>query len=124
MKVLKLTKNLFAVDSKLTNGLICGLKKLQDYGFVITAEKEFRNIYWKILEKEKIQFEYVDFTKDDFVFEVLDKKLVRTKSQQDLLLFTPETEFTNIVDKVLKEVRTAEIKRETKETKIIVRGCS
>lgn len=57
MNKLILKKDVFKVDSEFSNGLICGLKKLSQFGFIFNPESNDDSELLRICKKEAIEFD-------------------------------------------------------------------
>lgn len=114
-------KSYFNLSSEKASGLISGLKKLSERNFIIEVPGypfSQDNPLTNILQLEEIEIN-TNQNKADYIFEVLaDCKIKKNESA-----LTDETSFGNIKDAVeiiLKSLRTASVKRKTKETNINV----
>ena len=109
----------FDIDSLKAEGLISGLKKLSDKNvYPETTLPDVNDILLKIINLEKIKFNNDDI-KPEKIFEIQSTGLIK-KNDVVLNKKNPVKNFVEAVEIVLKNLRTASVKRKTKETDIKV----
>ena len=107
----------FDIDSLKAEGLISGLKKLSDKNvYPETTLPDVNDILLKIINLEKIKFNNDDI-KPEKIFEIQSTGLIK-KNDVVLNKKNPVKNFVEAVEIVLKNLRTASVKRKTKETDI------
>ena len=120
MNQIKIDKKFFDLNFGISNGLISGLKKLQQNEFSIIVDDFNMNEdseLSKILKLENIEFNLKENEKIEKTF------LISTKESSDkkTVVVTENGEintFENAVNQILKNLRTAQQRRKTKETDI------
>lgn len=115
-----ISKEYFNLASTKANGLITGLKKLQKREFLIEV-LDFSNqneTLEKILNLEEIEINKKD-GKTDNIFEIDYLGKIK-RNNKTLNKKTPFSNFGDAVEIILKTLRTATVKRKTKETDITV----
>ena len=115
-----ISKEYFDIDSPKAEGLISGLKKLYDRDFII-AVPDYSNqneTLKKILSLEGIEINTKDEEAEN-IFEIDNSGKIK-KNDKILNNKSPFNNFGNAVESILKSLRTASVKRKTKETDIKV----
>ena len=113
-----ISKEYFDIDSPKAEGLISGLKKLYDRDFII-AVPDYPNqneTLKKILSLEGIEINTKDEEAEN-IFEIDNSGKIK-KNDKILNNKSPFNNFGNAVESILKSLRTASVKRKTKETDI------
>lgn len=110
-------KKYFDIDSPKAEGLISGLKKLSEKNVYPEADlNESNENLMKIIQLEKIKF-YEDKIEPKNIFEISSNGIVK-KNDAVLNKKSPVKNFTEAAENVLRNLRTASVKRKTKETDI------
>ena len=110
-------KEYFDIESSKAEGLICGAKQLMQRDFFIeTSLKQFDDSLEKILQLEGIEISK-DIDKVENVYEIQTSGLLK-KNDKVLNKKSPVINFREAVEIILKNLRTASVKRKTKETDI------
>jgi imidazoleglycerol-phosphate dehydratase/histidinol-phosphatase len=115
-----ISKEYFDIDSPKAEGLISGLKKLYDRDFIIEVP-DYSNqneTLKKILSLEGIEINTKDEEAEN-IFEIDNSGKIK-KNDKILNNKSPFNNFGNAVESILKSLRTASVKRKTKETDIKV----
>ena len=118
MKNVLINSELFNPTNKLAKGLISSLKKLSEYSFQIFADKnKIDTTVLEILKLEGIKINPVKNNRDYIEIGIEGKpsykKIVISKNKIKNI--------EEAVDKIIKNLRSAEIKRKTKETDITIK---
>jgi len=118
MKNVFINSELFNPTNKLAKGLISSLKKLSEYSFQIFADKnKIDTTVLEILKLEGIKISPAKNNRDYIEIGIegkpSDKKIVISKNKIKNI--------EEAVDKIIKNLRSAEIKRKTKETDITIK---
>ena len=123
MKQITIDKNFFDLNSDISKGLITGLKKLQQNGFVIRVDDfnlNEKNELNKILQSEDIIINQISFKqtgKDKTNFSLLTKG-----NPKDNSIIVDENgeinTFEKGVNQILRNMRTSKLRRKTNETDI------
>jgi len=118
MKNVLINSELFNPTNKLAKGLISSLKKLSEYSFQIFADKnKIDTTVLEILKLEGIKINPAKNNRDYIEIGIegkpSDKKIVISKNKIKNI--------EEAVDKIIKNLRSAEIKRKTKETDITIK---
>ena len=117
MNKVVIDKEYFDINSSKAAGLISGLKKLSQIDFSIeVSSKQFNDTLNKILHLEGITIND-DKAKTENIFEIDSSGLVK-KNENILNKKSPVKNLDGAIEIVLKNLRTASVKRKTKETDI------
>ncbi|MEJ2506435.1 MAG: imidazoleglycerol-phosphate dehydratase HisB [Ignavibacteriaceae bacterium] len=117
MNKVVIDKEYFDINSSKAAGLISGLKKLSQMDFSIEVfSKQFNDTLNKILYLEGITIND-DKAKTENIFEIDSSGLVK-KNENILNKKSPVKNLDGAIEIVLKNLRTASVKRKTKETDI------
>ena len=117
MNKVVIDKEYFDINSSKAAGLISGLKKLSQMDFSIeVSSKQFNDTLNKILYLEGITIND-DKAKTENIFEIDSSGLVK-KNENILNKKSPVKNLDGAIEIVLKNLRTASVKRKTKETDI------
>ena len=117
MNKVVIDKEYFDINSSKAAGLISGLKKLSQMDFSIEVfSKQFNDTLNKILHLEGITIND-DKAKTENIFEIDSSGLVK-KNENILNKKSPVKNLDGAIEIVLKNLRTASVKRKTKETDI------
>ena len=117
MNKVVIDKEYFDINSSKAAGLISGLKKLSQMDFSIeVSSKQFNDTLNKILHLEGITIND-DKAKTENIFEIDSSGLVK-KNENILNKKSPVKNLDGAIEIVLKNLRTAYVKRKTKETDI------
>ena len=117
MNKVVIDKEYFDINSSKAAGLISGLKKLSQMDFSIeVSSKQFNDTLNKILHLEGITIND-DKAKTENIFEIDSSGLVK-KNEIILNKKSPVKNLDGAIEIVLKNLRTAYVKRKTKETDI------
>jgi imidazoleglycerol-phosphate dehydratase/histidinol-phosphatase len=116
-----ISKEYFNIDSPKAKGLVSGLKKLYDRDFIIEVPQysKLNVTLKKVLNLEEIEINKRE-GKTDNTFEIGDNGEIK-KNNKILNNKSPFNNFRAAVEIILKNLRTASVKRKTKETDITVR---
>ena len=117
MNKVVIDKEYFDINSSKAAGLISGLKKLSQIDFSIeVSSKQFNDTLNKILYLEGITIND-DKAKTENIFKIDSSGLVK-KNENILNKKSPVKNLDGAIEIVLKNLRTASVKRKTKETDI------
>ncbi|MCG6960842.1 imidazoleglycerol-phosphate dehydratase HisB [bacterium BMS3Abin03] len=117
MNKVVIDKEYFDINSSKAAGLISGLKKLSQMDFSIeVSSKQFNDTLNKILYLEGITIND-DKAKTENIFKIDSSGLVK-KNENILNKKSPVKNLDGAIEIVLKNLRTASVKRKTKETDI------
>ena len=117
MNKVVIDKEYFDINSSKAAGLISGLKKLSQMDFSIeVSSKQFNDTLNKILYLEGITIND-DKAKTENIFKINSSGLVK-KNENILNKKSPVKNLDGAIEIVLKNLRTASVKRKTKETDI------
>ena len=117
MNKVVIDKEYFDINSSKAAGLISGLKKLSQMDFSIEVfSKQFNDTLNKILYLEGITIND-DKAKTENIFKINSSGLVK-KNENILNKKSPVKNLDGAIEIVLKNLRTASVKRKTKETDI------
>ena len=117
MNKVVIDKEYFDINSSKAAGLISGLKKLSQIDFSIeVSSKQFNDTLNKILHLEGITIND-DKAKTENIFKIDSSGLVK-KNENILNKKSPVKNLNGAIEIVLKNLRTASVKRKTKETDI------
>ncbi|MEG8988617.1 imidazoleglycerol-phosphate dehydratase HisB [Ignavibacteria bacterium 4148-Me] len=118
MKNILIDSELFNPSNKLAKGLISSLKKLSEYSFQIFADKDkIDRTVLDILKLEGIKINPAKKNSDYLEIRI------KGKSSDNKIVIS-KNKIKNIeeaVDRIIKNLRSAEIKRKTKETDITIK---
>lgn len=123
MKKIQINNSFFNLDSPLSIGLISGLKKLSQKGFLIFSdgiELSANPSLQKILKNEGIEInkDLVETFKDEFIISTDD-----IKSEKSIFVSEKSKvqNFGEAADEILKRIRSSSRSRNTKETKVKIK---